>query len=280
MKYFLHDTSAFDDEKVSELFIKFGYEGLGLFYTVLEKLAKQEKPIKTEVLKKQLRVGKKLQKCWNFMEEIGLISSNNGETFNKQLLNFSEKYAIKKEKNAKRISEWRKSQELTENVTCYEQSCNTHKVKESKEYKNSLLSEIKISDYPHLNPNYFKIAISFQELIKQNIINLGSKSKDIDKTKGTAIDEIRLLIESDKFTVDDCRMVHKWLSTNEFWKKNILSIKTLREKFPKLIIEAKNTKQPENTKVYKGDFEAKKFDLNKAIGWTEEEKELIRQGKM
>jgi hypothetical protein len=112
--------------------MKFGYEGLGLFYTILEKIALQEKPVKTDVLKKQLFVGKRLNKCWNFMEEIGIISSNNGETFNKQLLNFSEKYQIKKQKNAKRISEWRKNQADKENVTRYEHVCNTPKVKESK----------------------------------------------------------------------------------------------------------------------------------------------------
>lgn len=132
MKYFLHDSNAFEDEKISELFMAFGYEGLGLFYTLLEKLAKQEKPVKTVVLKRHLKVGKKLDKCWNFMEEIGLISSNNGETFNKQLLNFSENYKIKKEKNAKRISEWRDKQEVTENVTHSENVRNTSKVKESK----------------------------------------------------------------------------------------------------------------------------------------------------
>lgn len=132
MKYYLHDSNAFNDEKITELFIKFGYEGLGLFYTCLEKFAQQEKPIKTDVLKHQLKVGKKLNKCWNFMESLGLISSNNGETFNKQLLNFSETYKIKKEKNAKRISEWREKQDITKNVTCYESVCNTPKVKRSK----------------------------------------------------------------------------------------------------------------------------------------------------
>jgi hypothetical protein len=132
MKYFLHDTSSFDDEKITELFLAFGYEGLGLFYTALEKLAKQEKPIKTEVLKAQLKVGKKLSKCWNFMESIGLISSNNGETFNEQLLNFSEKYAIKKEKNRKLISEWREKQAIAKSVMHYENFCNDDKVKESK----------------------------------------------------------------------------------------------------------------------------------------------------
>lgn len=132
MKYFLHDTSSFDDEKITELYINFGYEGLGLFYTILEKLAKQEKPVKTSVLKSQLGVGKRLEKCWSFMEQIGIISSNNGETFNKQLLNFSEKYQIKKQKNNDRISEWREKQKDTENVTRYERVSNTPKVKLSK----------------------------------------------------------------------------------------------------------------------------------------------------
>ncbi len=132
MKYFLHDSNSFEDEKVAMLYMEYGYEGLGLFYTILEKLSKQEKPIKTSVLKMQLKVGKKLDKCWNFMESIDIISSNNGETFNKQLLNFSEKYKIKKEKNLKRISQWRENQDVTENVTHYESVCNTPKVKESK----------------------------------------------------------------------------------------------------------------------------------------------------
>lgn len=142
MKYFLHDTSAFEDEKISELFINFGYEGLGLFYTFLEKIAKQEKPVKTDVLKHQLKVGKKLEKCWKFMEEIGLICSSNGETFNEQLLNFSEKYRIKKEKTREKVSEWRKNQTDTKNVTSYETVSNHSKVKESK------VKESKIYIYP------------------------------------------------------------------------------------------------------------------------------------
>jgi len=132
MKYYLHDSNAFNDEKVTELFMEFGYEGLGLFYTILEKIAQQEKPIKTSVLKSQLKVGKKLDKCWNFMESIDIISSNNGDTFNKQLLNFSEKYKIKKESNAKRVSEWRDKQDITKTVMHYESVRNACKVKESK----------------------------------------------------------------------------------------------------------------------------------------------------
>ena len=122
MKYYLHDSNSFNDEKVTELFTKFGFEGLGLFYTILEKLAQQEKPVKTEVLKRQLRVGKRLNKCWNFMESLGIISSNNGDTFNKQLLNHSEKYLINREKNAERIANWRAKKE---DVTHYKSVRNT-----------------------------------------------------------------------------------------------------------------------------------------------------------
>ena len=143
MKYYLHDSNSFNDEKITELFILFGYEGLGLFYTILEKLASQEKPIKTNVLKIQLKVGKKLEKCWEFMESIELISSNNGETFNNNLLNFSGKYKIKKEKTRERVSQWRKNQELKKNVTCYESVCNTDKVNESKVKESKEIDSVK-----------------------------------------------------------------------------------------------------------------------------------------
>ena len=157
MKYFLHDSSSFQDEKITELFINFGYEGLGLFYTILEKIALQEKPIKTSVLKAQLKVGKRLEKCWNFLEEIDLISSNNGDTFNVRLLSYSEKYKIKKEKNAKRIAEWRKNQEVVKNVTCYESVSNTPKVKESKVNRN------KVKESKENNSLDFPIDENFKE---------------------------------------------------------------------------------------------------------------------
>ena len=132
MKYYLHDTSSFDDEKITLLFLKFGYEGIGLFYTLLEKIGKQEKPINTIALKSQLKVGKRLEKCWKFMEEIDIIQSKNGETFNEQLLIISEKYQIKKEKNREKVKEWRERQKDTENVTGNEPVRNRPKVKESK----------------------------------------------------------------------------------------------------------------------------------------------------
>ncbi len=64
-------------KKITELFMAHGYEGLGLFYTILERLAFQEQPIKTDVLKTQLKIG---QKTWKTVKVYGKF----GHTFIKQ----------------------------------------------------------------------------------------------------------------------------------------------------------------------------------------------------
>jgi hypothetical protein len=163
MKYYLHDSNAFNDEKISELYINFGYEGLGLFYTLLEKFAQQEKPIKTVVLKSQLNVGKKLNKCWEFMETLGLICSNNGESFNESLLKFSEKYQIKNENNRKRIAQWRENQDVTKNVTHYESVRNTDKVKKSKVKEIETIKIINTNNFSEDFLNDWKIWIDFKK---------------------------------------------------------------------------------------------------------------------
>lgn len=209
MKYYLHDSNSFNDEKITELYINFGYEGLGLFYTLLERLAQQEKPIKTDVLKHQLKVGKRLGKIWNFMESIDLISSNNGETFNKQLLNFSEKYQIKKQKNAKRISEWRSNQVDAENVTCNESVRNTPKVKESKVKESKVIYSDEIKNFTHSILKHFPIE-------PKNIndwYDITDKLVRIDKFN---FDSIKLIVET--FTAD-----------GNFWKPNFQTYTKLRK---------------------------------------------------
>lgn len=164
MKYYLHDSNAFSDEKITMLYLKYGYEGLGLFYTALEKLASQEKPINTEVLKAQLKVGKHLDKIFQYCETLGILCSNNGETFSKQLMNFAEKYRIKNEKNKEKIKQWREKQADTKNVTSYETVRNHSKVKESKvkESKDSMRE----ADEPPTTPKKKFIIPTIDEIQK------------------------------------------------------------------------------------------------------------------
>jgi len=200
MKYFLHDSNSFNDEKITELYLEYGYEGLGLFYTILEKLALQEKPIKTNVLKHQLNVGKKLEKCWRFMEEIDLISSNNNETFNKQLLNFSQKYQVSKEKNAKRISEWRENQAVKENVTRSENVSNADKVKESKVKE----SKVKLIDILTPHEHSFELGDEYE-----NFYSYWSEKNKSGKERW----------ESEKF-FDINRRIKTWMQNKSKFNNN------------------------------------------------------------
>jgi hypothetical protein len=50
---------------------------------------------------------------------LGILSAKNGETFNENLLNYSEKYKIKKEKTREKVSQWREKQQDTKSVYCW-----------------------------------------------------------------------------------------------------------------------------------------------------------------
>lgn len=103
-----------------------------------------------------------------------------------------------------------------------------------KQYKKLLLSEIKISDFPNLNVDYFKIALAFIELFRTNLIEAGASTRNVDRAKGTCIDDIRLIIEVDKYTIEDLREAYTFLKKDAFWKQNILSTSKLREQMDKL----------------------------------------------
>lgn len=110
------------------------------------------------------------------------------------------------------------------------------RTKESKEYTSTLLSQIE-AQYPKLNPNYIEIAKAFQSLFRNNLISAGASPKVADNMKGTSIDDIRLIIEADGYSVEDLRQVFDVLRTNDFWKKNVLSTKTLRKQMTRLKLE-------------------------------------------
>lgn len=111
----------------------------------------------------------------------------------------------------------------------------------SKEYSKLYLSEIKISDLPDNFEKYFEVAKSFQMLFKNNLIEAGASTKKIDSAKGTWINDIRLMIESDGYNLGDLREVFAFLQKNAFWKKNILSTSKLREQMDKLKLEINGT---------------------------------------
>jgi hypothetical protein len=106
-----------------------------------------------------------------------------------------------------------------------------------KEENNILLCSL--SEKSELS-EYGFIAFSFWQLFRKNLLELGrTKTTTLDKAKlSTWETDIRLMIESDKVTKDELKIVWKFLTKNDFWKPNILSTSKLREKFDQLISKA------------------------------------------
>lgn len=195
MKYFLHNVDSLADDKVALLFIEHGYEGVGLFYCILEKLAKKEKAVNTKVLKHQLKVGKKLEKCWKFMEEIELISSNNGETFNENLLNFGESMTEKREKKRKWIQEQRENQNNTNSVDVYRKKKNdTTKTKTETKTK-TITIESKDSD--GIDSVLPVSSSDFDEEKKGNPEKVAPKKPPKEPNEYSIVHRIRMKVQAD-----------------------------------------------------------------------------------
>jgi hypothetical protein len=135
--------------------------------------------------------------------------------------------------------------------------------KNEKKYKKELLSEIIISDHPNLNNEYLEIAKSFQALFIRNLSEKDISTEQAKKMKGSAIDDIRLAIEKDGHTLEDMRTVFRFLQKDEFWKKNVQSISTLRDKMTKLLSNARTNPTNANNSTEMNEYKQRIFnDLN------------------
>lgn len=64
-------------------------------------------------------------------------------------------------------------------------------------------------------------------------------------------DEGRRLIDIDKYTVEQIKIVIRYATTDQFWKTNIMSMPTLRAKFEQLKLKAQamNSQAPAAAQV-------------------------------
>jgi hypothetical protein len=107
-----------------------------------------------------------------------------------------------------------------------------------KQNERVLLSEVDINTLSEQDQVYFKIAIGFRDLFIKNKKALGVndfKDQENATYKGY-VDPIRLAFTQDKKTEEDFRKVYAFLMKDEFWMKNIMSARTLREKMSDLLL--------------------------------------------
>lgn len=177
MKAFWHDTNASNDARIIMLVHRFGYEGTGLYWAAIEMLADHEKPIEEDAIKIRLKVGKRLQPCWDYLKETGLLFSENSRIFSRRIGEEITKYQEKSIKNKIKVKNWRNSksenQQITENVTGYETVTNqdvtvVDKIRIDKNIKKeesniNITKEEKSKDSP-ISPEFLK----FKNWINEN----------------------------------------------------------------------------------------------------------------
>ena len=132
---------------------------------------------------------------------------------------------------------------------------NDNKTYPNKDYKKSLLVNLKEYNFDTKDLEYYEITMAFFELFRKNLDELGIKTTIIDKAKGNWVDPIRLMIEKKEATHEDLREIFKFLNTNDFWKKNILSTSKLRKQFTRLLMESK-----QNGRIKRNNKEATSYE--------------------
>jgi hypothetical protein len=112
------------------------------------------------------------------------------------------------------------------------------KEEKKKEYNKFLMYEIDISNVEEKNKPYLEIAKTFYKLIRNNIIELGGNTDNIDNQKAKVwLDTFRLMDEKNNFTQEQLKSIYQVLKSDNFWKGNILSPQKLRDKANQLIIK-------------------------------------------
>ena len=183
------------------------------------------------------------------MEEIELIQSKDGETFNEQLLNFSENYQIKKEKNREKISEWRDKQKVKENVTGNKPVRDTPKVKISKD--NISKVNIKESQDKILHA---KMRAEFeQHFFNEKKIEYYWEAKDAGALK-SIITKLRKATSDENNISDDEKIFEAWQAIlkniHDKWINENLSMTLINSKYNQIVAAIVNRGQGSELQEY------------------------------
>jgi len=99
------------------------------------------------------------------------------------------------------------------------------------------------STKPHYSEDspYYMMAVYFKDKVEDMAKGEGLTHLTANTNLQTWANDFRLLVEKDKHGDKTLiREVMDWVVTDSFWKSNIMSASSFRDKFPKLVIEMRN----------------------------------------
>ena len=227
--YFDHDYSSRNDQKILKLRSRYGMEGYGIFWCLMETMAEDSTGYidgsAIDVLSMSYCVPiDRLKEIIDYMNDIQLIEKcEHGNYFNKRMLEHKS-FRVERSESGKRgaYNRWKK-QEVNSSANG---SPNAKEIKDSKEDKGKKKER---REYPPL-------IIECSELLKKRILERKQIKLTDPQFEGWN-NECRLMVERDGRTPEDIKkMINEChdmpVSPSGFtWANNILSMGTLREKW-------------------------------------------------
>lgn len=128
------------------------------------------------------------------------------------------------------------------------------------------LTEVKTSDVPLNEVEFYEIALNIQKKIISNILEAGGSTKKIEGAiYKTWVDPIRLMMSVDGVTREQINKAARFGLQDSFWKTNILTTAGFRKHFDKLILDSNGTKKGQSiNERYSKEFQDElKDQLNK-----------------
>ena len=257
--YFPHDSNARNSDKLLPVRMKYGAEGYGIYFMLLERL--RDEPTYTSIkdynmLAFDLRVD--AQKIKAVIEEFGLFAfTDDGKCFYSE--GFMKRMKIKDSKSKARSDAGKKGAEKRWNdqengkamakpslnngkamAMPYQNDGKESKVKESKEKKSNKDGRNSTPAKRVYEPDDINLKLAnylLNKIRERNSSIYPTDSKNPPDTQKWAND-IRLMHERDARSYDDIKRIIEWCQQDSFWKNNILSASKLRKQFGKLIDKA------------------------------------------
>jgi hypothetical protein len=257
-QYFSHDTNATRSDKLKKLRLKYGFEGLGIYWFMLEILSESDGyRIRHDYVDTlTLDFNLSLDQITKFIEdclELGLFVKDDTYIWSNGLLKRMSKRDEKIEsyrEAGRRGAEKRWGKDEDDEFDDDSDNEETGKM----DFKRTSINRINIDELEDKYKEPLKSARLLFSLIKQN----DYKAKE---PRGRWLEDIEKLHRIDDRSYEEINNVISYSQNDTFWKSNILSGKKLRQHFSKLLIkmnEDKNGKSnskkrygvPENQNYY------------------------------
>lgn len=283
ISYFPHDSNARNSDKLLPVRMKYGAEGYGIYFMLIERLRDEPSYMSIKdynMLAFDLRVD--AQKIKAVIEDFGLFSfTDDGKCFYSE--GFIKRMKIKDSKSKARSDAGKKGAEkrwnkgndssaitkpsqINGNAMAKPSENIASKVNKSKVNKNNKDKRSKPKKRVYEpDSDYFKLAQYLWEKIKAN------NPENNEPNLQTWSDDIRKMAEIDHRDVEKIHNMIDWCQSDDFWSTNILSAKKLREKYEQMRAQANKSYKRSRSRRRSGVTE-------KATDWSKVKSEPIESG--